>query len=441
MIELGESCLTFFLGPEVALSIGLGVVEGEASASLNGFIEGCLIPTNTPDCVKFDATIDGGIDAAISASFAVGDLSVGGDLAEGEIFRENIATFTEASTDTLPPAISTSNVVTSTAPGQCSRVVSFTPDATDSCSGIATVVCFPPSNSAFPKGTTVVNCTATDQKGLKAGSSFTVTVTDDEPPVLANCSGNLTRPTDPGKCFAAASFTAPQATDNCPGVSLVCFPPSGANFPKGITNVTCTATDASLNKTDCSFLVTIVDQERPKFPSSLEASGQLATGTFSGVVNYNPGATDNCPGLTVVCIPPSGSVFPVGATAISCRATDAAGNITDATLKLVVFNIVAMDDNTRSLLRAVWNGGNTASYDFLICSKGLTLKGTMSLISNFCKLEGRDTGPDPKRPDRNVSLVANPCTMVGTGVVQIIATGAKYNINDSNLRNNPAQCP
>jgi hypothetical protein len=440
MIQLGQSCLKFFMGPEVALSIGLGEVEGEASAIIDGFIEGCLIPTNTPDCVKFDATIDGGIEGGISASFGIGDLSVGGDLVEGEIFRENIATFTEASKDTLPPTISTSNIVTSTAPGTCSRAVSFTPDAADTCSGLASVVCVPPSDFTFNKGTTQVRCTATDKKGLSAVSTFMVTVNDTEAPVLGTCS-NLTRSTDPGKCSAVIPFTLPQATDNCPGVSVACSPSPGTNFPKGITNVTCTATDASLNKTSCSFLVTVVDQELPKFPSSLEASGQLAPGTFSGVVNYNPGATDNCPALSVVCVPPSGSVFPVGITTISCTATDAAGNIANATMKLVVFNLVAMDDTSKSLLRAVWNGGNTASYEFLDCSKGVTLKGTMSVILKPCKWEGRDAGPDPKRPDRNVFILANPCTMVGTGLVQITATGAKYNINDSNLRNNPSQCP
>ena len=81
------------------------------------------------------------------------------------------------------------------------------------------------------------------------------------------------------------------------------------------------------------------------------------------------------------------------------------------TLKLVVFNIVAMNDNSKNLLRAVWNGGTSASYEFFDCSKGLNLTGTMSLIQSSCKLEGRDAGPDPKRPDRNVSLTVNPCTM------------------------------
>ncbi|HEU4389669.1 MAG TPA: kelch repeat-containing protein, partial [Blastocatellia bacterium] len=372
MIQLGESCLTFFMGPEVAVSLSLGAVEGEASAIIDGFIEGCLIPTNTPDCVKFDATIDGGIEGGISASFTAGDLSVGGDLLEGEIFRENIATFTEASKDTLPPTISTSNIVTTTAPGQCSRAVTFTPDAADTCSGLASVVCFPPSNSNFFKGTTLVNCKATDRKGLTATSSFNVTVNDTESPVFASPPGNLTRPTDPGKCSAAVSFTAPQATDNCPGVSVICAPPSGTVFAKGTTKVTCTATDAVLHQTNTSFMVTVADQEPPKLTST--AYGQIATGTSSGVVNFNP-ATDNCPGMNVVCMPPSGSVFPVGVTNISCTATDAASNATSATLKLVVFNIVAMDDNSKSLLRAVWTGGNTASYEFLDCSKGLSLSG------------------------------------------------------------------
>ncbi|MFY9611621.1 MAG: HYR domain-containing protein [Blastocatellia bacterium] len=63
-------------------------------------------------------------------------------------------------------------------PGQCSPVVNYpAPTVVDNCPG-ATVVCAPPSGSAFPVGTTTVTCTAT---GSNAGSgsatcSFMITV-------------------------------------------------------------------------------------------------------------------------------------------------------------------------------------------------------------------------------------------------------------------------
>src|SRR6185436_628500 len=46
----------------------------------------------------------------------------------------------------------------------------------------------------------------------------------------------------------------------------------------------------------------------------------------SAVVTYTtPTASDNCPGAAVSCIPVSGSAFPVGATTVTCTATDSGG--------------------------------------------------------------------------------------------------------------------
>jgi HYR domain len=53
------------------------------------------------------------------------------------------------------------------------------------------------------------------------------------------------------------TYATPVATDNCPGVTVMCNPPSGVMFPVGTTTVTCTATDASHNTTQCTFPVTV----------------------------------------------------------------------------------------------------------------------------------------------------------------------------------------
>jgi hypothetical protein len=51
------------------------------------------------------------------------------------------------------------------------------------------------------------------------------------------------------------------------------------------------------------------------------------TSTPGKVVHFTVTATDECdPAPAIVCVPPSGSFFPLGTTIVSCTATDAAGN-------------------------------------------------------------------------------------------------------------------
>ena len=84
---------------------------------------------------------------------------------------------------------------------------------------------------------------------------------------------------EPAIVAAVATFPPPVATDNCPGVTVACVPPSGTPFPVGTTTVTCTATDASGNTATCSFTVTA-------FNVCLEDDGnpgnRLLINTFTG---------------------------------------------------------------------------------------------------------------------------------------------------------------
>jgi hypothetical protein len=76
-----------------------------------------------------------------------------------------------------PPAITCpANIVTNAPHGQTSVVVNYpAPSASDNCSGVTTNSS-PPSGSAFPLGTTVVTCTATNSSGNTNSCTFTVTV-------------------------------------------------------------------------------------------------------------------------------------------------------------------------------------------------------------------------------------------------------------------------
>ena len=233
-------------------------------------------------------------------------------------------------------------------------------------------------------------------------------------------------------------YILPQATDNCPGVTLACQPPSGSTFEKGVTTVNCTATDAARNVTRAGFTVTVNDTEKPKVtaPNVLVFA---VPGTISTVVNLNAVVTDNCPGVQVLLQPPSGSAFPGGSTLVTGTATDASGNITNFSFTVKVYNILAVDGTTGVILRGGWNGGPTAQYEFYDCKKGVTISGTMSMTTDSCKIEGRDMGPDPKSPDRNVYLLFNRCTFQASGWAEF--GGTRRNFTDLDVRNSPVSCP
>lgn len=163
---------------------------------------------------------------------------------EGKLFHRTIEA-TEPLTIVCPE-----NITTDTAPGQCSQVVDFVVSATGDS---PVVVCDPPSGSEFSKGTTTVNCFATDVAGNVATCSFTVTVNDTEAPVIA-CPADILLPCGTEQLMPATFAAA--ATDNCDPVPVVTYSiPSGSGFPVGVTTVTATAMDASGNFSQCEFTV------------------------------------------------------------------------------------------------------------------------------------------------------------------------------------------
>lgn len=111
--------------------------------------------------------------------------------------------------------------------------------------------------STFQKGVTTVNCSA---GGGSTTCSLTITVKDMEAPHITSCSSNVTVNTkNVGQCGAVATYPAPTANDNFPGVTWSCVPASGSTFSVGVTTVTCTATDLASNTATCSFTVTVTN--------------------------------------------------------------------------------------------------------------------------------------------------------------------------------------
>jgi uncharacterized repeat protein (TIGR01451 family) len=100
------------------------------------------------------------------------------------------------------------------------------------------------------------------------------------------------------------------------------------------------------------------------------------------------------------------------------------------------FDICIQDETNGDILRF---SSTTGDYQFFNCRKGTSLSGRGVLTKGFCKVELRDSGPDPKRPDRSITALANPCTRGANATVTF--AGQTVRIIDSDIANNSCTCP
>lgn len=201
-------------------------------------------------CALADGTI-------ISNTATVGSASVDSNPAN------NSATETTTASNPPPLISCPANVNVGNDPGLCSALINpGVPSISDNCPG-ATVAGVRsdglPLTAPYPVGLTTITWTATDLAGGAASCSQTITVRDVEPPKIT-CPTDINAVTGrPGDLSVTVNFNAPLAMDNCPNPIIVCSPPSGSDFPLGVTTVTCTASDMAGNTASCSFKVTVWD--------------------------------------------------------------------------------------------------------------------------------------------------------------------------------------
>ncbi len=250
------------------------------------------------------------------------------------------------------------NIQQNTDGSQCEATVSFSATTQGGC-GAVNVACTPPSGSKFPVGATPVKCVASDASNNKDSCEFTVAINDRELPTIS-CPANINKSNDPGECGANVDYSA-SANDNCPDVVLSCTPPSGGTFSLGTANVKCVASDASGNKDSCQFTVTITDTEPPSITCSPDITVNTGPSVTGVNKSYTVTASDRCSNATVVCNPPSGSLFPIGSTTVNCTAADAAGNASSCSFSITV--------NSLLLFQGKGEGGGD-EYGFTVAGGG-----------------------------------------------------------------------
>src|SRR4030095_4604501 len=123
--------------------------------------------------------------------------------------------------------------------------------------------------------------------------------------------------------------------------------------------------------------VTVNDTQPPVITCSPNKTATTASINDPCVaVTFTTTATDNCPGVTVVCNPPSGSCFPVGTTTVTCTATDASSNTATCSFTVTVFNVCLQDDTNPSIVFL----GNTSSEAYRFCCGGTVYSGVATVI-------------------------------------------------------------
>ena len=241
--------------------------------------------------------------------------------------------------DTVPPtATPPANIQVDSDPGSCDAILApsdvGSPTVLDNCA-INSVVNDNPTLT-FVNGVNLLTWTITDSASNTTTVTQTITVNDNEDPVL-------TIPADILSSNCNVDIGVASATDNCGG--LIPTNNAPAVFSLGITAVVWQVSDAEGNTVSATQLVTVSDTIAPlnTAPADVTVTTDLDACTASGVALGAPITGDNC---TIASISNNAPVnFPIGTTTVTWTVTDAAGNTTLST-QLVTVN----DDAPPSLI-------------------------------------------------------------------------------------------
>jgi RNA polymerase sigma factor (sigma-70 family) len=325
------------------------------------------------------------------------------------------AKFTVRVGDTTAPTLRLPDDLTVEASGRRTRVVFQV-----SADGARGLHCRPSSRSLFPLGPTTVRCSASDAQGNTGRGSFLVRVVDSTAPRISVPQALTVEATGPTGAKVEFEASAMDLADGRPRVT--CSPASGSTFPLGATTVRCAARDASGNRASATFTATVVDTSAPSLTLPADRTLQ-ATSTKGATVTYSASATDSVDGpLTPTCTPPSGAVFPVGSTTVTCTARDAHGNERSESFTVTVTPFPQPDlvfSSVSGTSFTITNRGNAAAGLFRVTVQGV---GTFTI-------RGLAAGASVTR------------TVTCASIQRTITVDSQNQVAESNETNNTARIP
>ena len=280
---------------------------------------------------------------APGSTFALGDTTVTCNATDSAGNAATPTTFVVHILDSTAPVIAAHADVTAEATSAAGAVVNYTGPATsDAVDGPGTATCAPASGNLFALGDTTITCNATDTDGNAATPTFFVVhVVDTSAPVIAPHVDITSEATS--AAGAVVNYTSPATSDAVDGPgTATCTPTSGITFALGDTTITCNAADTAGNaSTPTTFVVHIVDTSAPVIAPHADVTITTSTSAGMTVAYTSPATSDTVDGAgTATCSPSSGSLFPVGATLVTCNAADSHGNLAVPVTFYVIVNYV-----------------------------------------------------------------------------------------------------
>lgn len=291
-------------------------------------------------------------------------------------------------------------------------------------------------------GSHPITVTVTDASNNSTNCIVAFTVNDNTAPAIvcgsapaqsANAGANCQAPVPDVQALVRA-----QSSDNCTANSSLTVtqnPAQGSTVSgTGPHPITVTVTDGSNNSANCIVAFTVIDNTSPTIvcPASFtRVAGATCPIATNNVITYpDPTVSDNCPGASTVCNPPSGSTFPVGTTTVTCTATDASGNTATCSFAVTVASLCLQDDS---------NPGNVVLVDMtsgayrFCCNGAVVASGIGRPLTRGCIVTIEDnSGP--------VQVRITVDTSVGRGNAFIQVGSTQCAISDRDVRNNTCNC-
>ncbi len=255
--------------------------------------------------------------------------------------NSSTCSFSVVVSDIEAPTISCpANIIGNNDLGLCTKVVAYNlPNVTDNCPSVTvTQLQGLPTNSIFPIGSTTNAYLATDGAGNSASCAFTITILDNELPVIT-CPANSIVGTDTTACSAVFFYPLPQVTDNCAISNLTQTAgfSSGAVFPIGTTVNTYEVVDAAGNTNSCTFSIIVEDNVAPIADCQNVSVILDSTGTASiSASAIDHGSNDNCGIAGMNLNVNSFSCATTGANTVTLTVIDVSGNSSTCAAQVTV---------------------------------------------------------------------------------------------------------
>ncbi len=302
----------------------------------------------------------------------------------------------------------------------------------DNCDGSPVIVSQSPAASTDLSSLIGTNqtltITAADASGNSGNCTMSLTVVDNLAPNIT-CPANTMVNAISNCEISLADYTGLATIGgDCDGSPVLSQSPSVSSLVSGlgaVQTVTLTVFDASSNSANCTFDVTIIDNENPSIscPGNVTTTASATTCTANPALG-SPTTSDNCFVVSTVNDAPAN--FPVGNTIVTWTATDGTGNSNTCTHQVSVSNNIPAQPGAISGTTPVCSGDNEA-YSVLAVSGATGY--TWTLPSGWAGSSSTNsisavTGPNAG----NVTITAdNAC---GSSAVQSMAVA---------LQSSPAQ--